>query len=76
MKHQRVDLKIDDIPKEWYNILPDLPKPLSPLINPGTQKPIKPEDLEAVFAKELIKQEVSPDRWIAIPEEVRDIWTM
>jgi len=76
MNRQRVDLQIDDIPKEWYNILPDLPKPLSPPINPATQKPIDPTDFEPVFAKELIKQEMSPDRWIAIPEEIREIWTM
>lgn len=42
MNRQRVDLQIDDIPKKWYNILPDLPKPLSPPINPATQKPIDP----------------------------------
>ncbi len=76
MKRQRVDLGIDDIPKKWYNIQPDLPKPLSPPIDPGTQKPVDPKNLEVVFAKELIKQELSQERWISIPEEVIEIYTM
>jgi len=64
----------EEIPKQWYNILPDLPKPLPPPIDPSTREPVKPEVLERVFAKELIRQEVSSDRWIPIPEEVRDVY--
>ncbi len=72
----KILLDEEDIPKNWYNILPDLPKPLPPPMNPVTREPIKPQDLERVFAKELIKQEVSQDRWIPIPEEVRTIYRL
>jgi tryptophan synthase beta chain len=70
----KILLSEEDIPKEWYNINPDLPKPLPPPIDPGTHEPIKPEVLERVFAKELLKQEMSQERWIPIPEEVREIY--
>lgn len=72
----KVTLDEEQIPKQWYNILPDLPRPLPPPINPATKEPIKPEDLERVFAKELIRQEMSPERWITIPEEVRDVYRL
>lgn len=66
----------ESIPKDWYNILPDLPEPLPPPLNPVTREPIKPSDLEAIFAKELIRQEVSQDRWIPIPDEVREVYRL
>ncbi len=66
----------NEIPKKWYNILPDLPKPLEPPINPGTMKPLGPKDLAPLFPMELIKQEMSMEREIPIPAEVRDIYTM
>ncbi|MEM2924225.1 MAG: TrpB-like pyridoxal phosphate-dependent enzyme [Methanocellales archaeon] len=72
----KILLDEEDIPKNWYNILPDLPKPLPPPVNPVTKEPIRPQDLERVFAKELIKQEVSQDRWIPIPEEVRLVYRL
>lgn len=65
-----------DIPKYWYNILPDLPKQLPPPINPLTKEPVKPNELEVIFPKELIRQEISSDRWIAIPEEIREIYKL
>jgi len=65
-----------EIPKYWYNILPDLPKPLPPPIDPSTREPVKPEVLMRIFAKELIRQEMSSDRWIPIPEEVREIYSL
>ena len=65
-----------EIPKYWYNILPDLPKPLPPPIDPSTREPVKPEVLMGIFAKELIRQEMSSDRWIPIPEEVREIYSL
>ncbi len=62
------------MPTQWYNILADMPnKPLPPL-HPATKQPIGPDDLSALFPMELIKQEVSTDRWIDIPEEVLDIY--
>ncbi len=62
------------MPSQWYNIMADMPnKPLPPL-NPDTRKPVGPEDLAAVFPMELIKQEVSTERYIDIPEEVLDLY--
>ncbi len=74
--HERkIILPDGEIPKQWYNILPDLPRPLPPPVDPETREPIKPEKLEAVFAKELLRQEMSLERWIPIPEEVREVYT-
>jgi len=63
-----------DIPEKWYNIQADLPNPIPPHLHPGTKKPLGPEDLAPLFPMELIKQEVSTERWVEIPEEVRDIY--
>lgn len=62
------------IPQTWYNILPDLPAPLAPPLHPGTLKPLGPEDLAPLFPMALIMQEVSQEREIEIPEEVRQIY--
>src|SRR3972149_130908 len=62
-----------DLPTQWYNIQADLPAPLPPVMHPGTGQPIGPQDLAPLFPMELIKQEVSQERWIEIPDEVRDI---
>lgn len=64
------------IPKQWYNIIPDMPGPLAPVIHPGTLQPVTPDDLLPLFPMGLIEQEVSPERWIDIPEEVRDIYRL
>jgi len=71
-----IPLSVKDMPKYWYNIQPDLPKPLPPPIDPLTREPVKLEKLEALFAKELVRQEVSLDRWISIPEEVREVYSL
>lgn len=63
-----------DIPTHWYNIMADLPEPMAPPLHPGTGQPIGPEDLAPLFPMELIKQEVSTEREIEIPDEVRDIY--
>jgi len=73
---KKIILDENEIPKEWYNIQADLKTPLDPPLNPKTQKPIGPEDLKAIFPMGLIKQEVSSDRYIPIPEEVREIYRM
>jgi len=70
------NLRQEDIPTHYYNILADLPKPLDPPLHPGTKKPIGPEDLAAIFPMELIKQEVSTERYIEIPEEVRKAYML
>jgi tryptophan synthase beta chain len=69
-------LSENDIPENWYNIVADMPnKPLPPL-HPGTREPIGPEALAPLFPMELIKQEVSAEKWVAIPDEVREIYKM
>ncbi|MCX8029451.1 MAG: TrpB-like pyridoxal phosphate-dependent enzyme [Brevinematales bacterium] len=67
---KKVFLSERDIPRKWYNILADLPSPLDPPINPQTKQPLSPSDLEVIFPKQLIEQEVSQKRWVDIPEEV------
>ena len=62
------------MPKFWYNLAADLPKPLPPVLHPGTQKPLGPDDLAPLFPMALIMQEVSIEREIEIPEPVRDIY--
>jgi tryptophan synthase beta chain len=66
----------DRIPTHWYNIIPDMPGPLAPVIHPGTLKPAGPQDLAPLFPMSLIEQEVSSERWIAIPEPVREIYRL
>jgi tryptophan synthase beta chain len=69
---QRVVLGIEDIPRRWYNILPDLPEPLAPPLNGQTNEPMKPEELAVIFPRALLEQEMSTERYIDIPEEVRE----
>jgi tryptophan synthase beta chain len=64
------------IPKQWYNIIPDMPGPIAPVIHPGTLQPVTPDDLLPLFPMGLIEQEVSPNRWIDIPDEVREIYRL
>ncbi|MFL5643557.1 MAG: TrpB-like pyridoxal phosphate-dependent enzyme [Chloroflexota bacterium] len=64
------------IPRAWYNIAADLPTPAPPVLHPGTGQPIGPADLAPLFPMELIKQVVSQDREIEIPEEVRDAYRL
>jgi tryptophan synthase beta chain len=75
-KRTKFVLDEEEIPTHWYNILADLPEPLPPILHPGTGKPVGPDDLAPLFPMELIKQEVSTERWIEIPEEVRDIYRL
>jgi tryptophan synthase beta chain len=65
-----------EIPRYWYNIQADLPKPLPPPLHPKTGQPIGPQDLAPLFPMELIKQEVSSERYVEIPEEVIDVYRL
>ncbi len=65
-----------DIPTHWTNLLPDLPGDPTPPLNPETMEPAGPDDLSAIFPMGLIKQEVSPEPEIEIPEEVREIYKL
>jgi tryptophan synthase beta chain len=62
------------MPRAWYNLAADLPKPLAPVLHPGTGQPIGPDDLAPLFPMEVIKQEVSTERYIDIPKPVQDIY--
>ncbi len=72
----KITLPESDIPTHFYNIAPDLPTPLPPPLHPGTREPIGPEALAPIFPMELIRQEVSQEPMIAIPDEVRDIYRL
>jgi len=74
MHTRKILLSEKDIPQEWYNIIPDLPRPLDPPLHPETYQPITPDQLAAIFPMELIRQEVSQERWIPIPDDVRRIY--
>ena len=74
MERTKFILDEKDIPTRWYNIQADLPEPLPPYLHPGTLQPLGPADLAPIFPMELIKQEVSRERFIDIPEEVREVY--
>jgi tryptophan synthase beta chain len=76
MESYRINLSEAEMPQEWYNIIPDLPSPMPPYLHPGTGQPITPDDLAAIFPPALIEQEVSPERWIPIPDEVLRIYQL
>jgi tryptophan synthase beta chain len=64
------------LPKAWYNINADMPVPPTPVLHPGTMQPVTPDFLAVLFPMNLIMQEVSPERWIEIPEPVRDVYKL
>ena len=74
MERTKFILDEKDMPTHWYNILPDLPEPLPPVLHPGTGNPVTPDDLAPLFPRALIMQEFSPEQYIEIPEEVREIY--
>ncbi len=69
-------LNESDLPKAWYNIAADSPVPPTPVLHPGTQEPVTPDFLSVLFPMELILQEVSAERYIDIPEEIREIYKL
>ncbi|HWR97646.1 MAG TPA: TrpB-like pyridoxal phosphate-dependent enzyme [Candidatus Methanoperedens sp.] len=76
MSETKIILSEREMPAHWYNILPDMPSAPAPPLHPGTGKPVGPDDLKAIFPMSLIEQEMSPQREIPIPEEVREIYTL
>ena len=65
-----------ELPQQWYNVLADLPSPPPPPLHPGTREPVGPDDLAPLFPAALIGQEVSAERYIPIPEDVRDVYRL
>jgi tryptophan synthase beta chain len=70
----KFNLEESRMPKQWYNIVADLPEPPAPVLHPGTGHPIGPDDLAPLFPMAAIQQEVSAERWIDIPEPVQDAY--
>lgn len=71
---KKILLSESDMPTAWYNIAADMPNKPQPMLHPVTKQPLRAEDMEGIFAKELVKQELSQERFIEIPDEVRDLY--
>ncbi len=76
MTNRKFILSENEIPTHWYNVVADMKEKPRPPLHPGTGEPIGPEMLEPLFPLDLIKQEVSQEKWIPIPEEVRDVYSI
>jgi len=76
MATRKIYLDESEMPRQWYNIAADLPTPPPASLHPATHEPVGPADLAPLFPMELIKQEVSTERYIDIPDQVRDIYTI
>lgn len=72
--NKKIVLRDDEMPRQWYNIAPDIPNGLKPPLDPETNEPMGPEKLSAVFPMGLLEQEMSGERFIDIPEEVQEIY--
>ena len=72
----RFMLSENDVPRFWYNINADSPVPPTPVLHPGTKEPITPEFLSVLFPMDIILQEISTERFIQIPEPVREIYKL
>lgn len=72
----KILLNETEMPRQWYNILPDLSGPLSPALHPVTLKPMTPQDLGVLFPMALLEQEMSDKRWIDIPQEIMDVYSL
>ncbi|MBN1560329.1 pyridoxal-phosphate dependent enzyme, partial [candidate division KSB1 bacterium] len=75
MSATKFTLSEQEMPRQWYNLAADLPKPMLPPLGPDGN-PVRPEMLAPVFPMNLIEQEVSTDRWIDIPQEILEIYSM
>jgi tryptophan synthase beta chain len=76
MSHYKYLLDESQIPRQWYNVLADMPSPLPPPRHPATQEPIGPDALAPLFPMALIEQEVSEERFISIPDEVIEVYKL
>lgn len=73
MRVDRVSLPVEDLPRRWYNIVADLPD-LPPYLHPATREPLSPEAFEPLFPRECVRQEFSKERFIEIPEDLRELY--
>ncbi|GAA2758848.1 TrpB-like pyridoxal phosphate-dependent enzyme [Actinopolymorpha rutila] len=72
----KILLDESELPRQWYNLLADLPSPPPPVLHPGTKEPVGPDDLAPLFPKDLIAQEVTTERYVDIPEEVLEVYRL
>jgi len=72
----RYYLPPNEMPRQWYNLTPDLPEPVAPPLHPGTRQPAQASDFAAIFPEALIEQEMSQQRWVPIPEELLEIYSL
>src|SRR6202521_2983983 len=72
----KITLDESEIPRQWYNVIPDLPAPPPPPLHPGTLQPVGPEDLAPLFPMELIRQEVATDSFVDVPADVLDVYRL
>ena len=76
MKQKRFFLQENEIPTQWYNIQADMPHKPQPMLNPATHKPVTEDEMSVLFCRECVRQELNmKDRWIDIPEKVREMYT-
>ena len=75
MTQMRIQLEESDIPTHWYNVVADMPNPPAPPLGPDG-KPVSPESMLTIFPGAILEQEMSAERWIAIPEPVREIYKL
>lgn len=76
MRQKRLFLQENEIPMQWYNIQADMPHKPQPMLNPGTHKPVTEDEMSVLFCRECVRQELNmTDRWIDIPEKVREMYT-
>ncbi len=76
MRQTKIVLSDKEIPTKWYNIMADMPNLPKPPLHPATKQPVGPDDLTPIFPMALIEQEMTQERWINIPEEVLDIYSL
>ncbi len=76
MRQTKIVLSDKEIPTKWYNIMADMPNLPKPPLHPATKQPVGPDDLTPIFPMALIEQEMTQERWIDIPEEVLDIYSL
>lgn len=74
--YKKIILEEKDIPEQWYNITHDMKNKPQPPLHPATKQPVTPDDLAPLFPMELIKQEVTQEKWVPIPEEIRELYTL
>jgi tryptophan synthase beta chain len=69
----RIILPPEEMPRQWYNVLADVPDAATPPLHPGTKQPVGHDAIAPIFPMALIEQEISRERWVDIPEEVLEV---